>query len=264
MCNDSIDFRGDINLNGIANEIADWVVYNLFFLFGLDAFEIAPAAQIDASDVNNDDEPLTIRDLAYIWRIIIGDALPYPKSSGEVLADTAILTQDADAGEVSLTFPDSLVNLFMLFSGQIQPETGDSTILLQSVQATGHTRVLVSTAWPQQYPPVHAGIFSGLLFTYSGEGELVTVDVGDWHDNVVPTRIDVVGGASACGDANGSSVIDITDVVFLVEYIFSNGAAPDPLSQGDADCNGVINISDVIALVSFIFDAGAPPCNDCP
>jgi len=31
-CSDSIDARGDVNLNGIANEIADAVIYTNYFL----------------------------------------------------------------------------------------------------------------------------------------------------------------------------------------------------------------------------------------
>ena len=44
-----------------------------------------------------------------------------------------------------------------------------------------------------------------------------------------------------CGDADGNERIDITDVVFLVNYIFAGGPAPDPPESGDADCLGEVS-----------------------
>ncbi|MGB5106021.1 MAG: FlgD immunoglobulin-like domain containing protein [Candidatus Zixiibacteriota bacterium] len=77
--NDSIDARGDMNLNGIANEVADAVLYTNYFLKGMAAFTISPPAQIAASDINNDGITLTVGDLVYLLRVLIGDALPFPK-----------------------------------------------------------------------------------------------------------------------------------------------------------------------------------------
>jgi hypothetical protein len=77
-CADSIDRKGDLNLNGIENEIADAVLYTNYFLQGIIVFDNLEA-QTAASDVNNDGMPLTVGDLVYLIRIITGDALPFPK-----------------------------------------------------------------------------------------------------------------------------------------------------------------------------------------
>jgi hypothetical protein len=66
-----------------------------------------------------------------------------------------------------------------------------------------------------------------------------------------------------CGDADGSESIDISDAVFLINYIFNDGAAPDPLLAGDADCSGSIDISDVVYLINYIFNDGPAPCAGC-
>ncbi len=83
---DSIDARGDLNLNGVANEISDAVVYTNFFIYGLPAFHISVPGQIAASDVNADGIPLTVADLVLLVRIITGDATPIPKPSTAELA----------------------------------------------------------------------------------------------------------------------------------------------------------------------------------
>jgi len=78
VCADSIDARGDLNLNGIANEIADAVMYTGYFVQGLTAFS-SPEASIAASDVNADGIALSVADLVYLIRVIVGDAGPYAK-----------------------------------------------------------------------------------------------------------------------------------------------------------------------------------------
>lgn len=71
--------------------------------------------------------------------------------------------------------------------------------------------------------------------------------------------LSVVAGY-AIGDCDGSGEIDIDDVVFLINYIFSGGPAPDPIELGDADCSGEIDIDDVVFLIAYIFSSGPAPC----
>jgi hypothetical protein len=67
-----------------------------------------------------------------------------------------------------------------------------------------------------------------------------------------------------CGDANGDAATDISDVVYLIAYIFSGGSAPAPLLAGDANCDSAVDISDVVYLIAYIFSGGAAPCATCP
>jgi hypothetical protein len=67
-----------------------------------------------------------------------------------------------------------------------------------------------------------------------------------------------------CGNADGSDRVDIGDVVYLIEYIFSFGPPPDPYEIGDADCSGIVDISDVVYLIEYIFSFGPVPCLECP
>ena len=61
------------------------------------------------------------------------------------------------------------------------------------------------------------------------------------------------------GDADGNLAVNISDVVYLISYIFSSGPAPVPLASGDVNCSGSVSISDVVYLISYIFNGGAPP-----
>lgn len=66
------------------------------------------------------------------------------------------------------------------------------------------------------------------------------------------------------GDANGDALVNITDVVYMINYIFGGGPAPNPLPAGDANCDELANISDAVYLISYIFSSGQAPCTDCP
>lgn len=66
-----------------------------------------------------------------------------------------------------------------------------------------------------------------------------------------------------CGDADGTGQVDLSDVIFLVNYIFGGGLAPEPIKTGDVDCNGRINLTDAVYLVNYIFGGGPVPCAAC-
>jgi hypothetical protein len=64
------------------------------------------------------------------------------------------------------------------------------------------------------------------------------------------------------GDANGDGVIDVADVVYLINYLFISGPAPDPFWLGDANCDEVVDIADAVYLRNYLFLSGPPP--SCP
>ena len=76
----------------------------------------------------------------------------------------------------------------------------------------------------------------------------------------VPTCCHPVAGFFVPGDANGDGMLDISDAVYLISYIFAGGPAPNPLNAGDANCDGSVDISDCVYLIAYIFAGGPPPC----
>lgn len=61
------------------------------------------------------------------------------------------------------------------------------------------------------------------------------------------------------GDANGDGKIDVADVVYLINYLFAGGPAPQPYQAGDANCDGTIDSADVVYLINYLFAGGPPP-----
>jgi hypothetical protein len=66
-----------------------------------------------------------------------------------------------------------------------------------------------------------------------------------------------------CGDANGDGFIDISDAVYLIQYIFGGGPVPNPLCSGDANGDSTVDISDAVYLIAYIFSGGSAPVSDC-
>jgi hypothetical protein len=62
------------------------------------------------------------------------------------------------------------------------------------------------------------------------------------------------------GDFNNDGLIDISDAVAGIRYIFGEGPAPEPREAMDANCDGSNDVSDVTYLVAFIFGGGPAPC----
>jgi hypothetical protein len=66
------------------------------------------------------------------------------------------------------------------------------------------------------------------------------------------------------GDCNGDKLINVTDVVYLINYLFlvPPGPAPQPWAAGDVNCDGIINVTDVVYLINYLFlvPPGPPPC----
>ena len=63
-----------------------------------------------------------------------------------------------------------------------------------------------------------------------------------------------------CGDANGSGGSpDISDLTYLVDFLFRAGPAPVSMERADLNGSGSVNVSDLSYLVDFLFRGGPLP-----
>ena len=47
--------------------------------------------------------------------------------------------------------------------------------------------------------------------------------------------------------------------MYLTNYLFIGGTAPQPLEAGDVNCDDVVDIADVVYLANYIFIGGSAP-----
>lgn len=146
-CAKDLDDRGDINMNGVAYEISDAVMFTNYFIQGVSAFLNHAPGSMAASDVNGDGLTLTVADLVYLIRVVVGDAAPLPKPT--------LVTVDADGtyekGVLSVRGGDPMAAAFVIAKGNVTPtlESGAATMALsyEYSSETNQTRILV-------HPPI--------------------------------------------------------------------------------------------------------------
>jgi len=184
VCADSIDARGDINANGVANEIADAVMFTNYYITGLSAFGTHVESSIAASDVNADGIALSVADLVYLIRIIVGDVHPYSKP-----LPGANVTFSAQGNVVTYTAGTELGAAWLVFNVKSAgaPVLGDGAAKMDVVYSLNGSTLKVLV-----YNIGSNAIASGThtLMTVPGEGlELVSVEVADYNGNALNASV---------------------------------------------------------------------------
>ncbi len=256
MCAPIPIWPGDVNLNFIPFEIADWVLFSNYFVYGLGVFTVNIEDQIGASDVNEDGVPLTLQDLTYM-RSYIWDGHDVPHHPPDP-GDTVFFSQNTVAKTVSLTYTDSLRSVYMIFEGDLLPWGTEDYFDGQ------YTRVIIGCGmWPYDDSTIFE---QDSLFFYTGEGTFVAAYAA--ADGYTPIPTAIVGFAGDCClhkgnvDNDPSGELDIADLVYLVDYMFEDGPEPPCMRQADVIEDWSIDIADLVFLVDYMFNGGpaAPPC----
>ena len=182
---EEIDLIGDINLNNVAHEIADAVLFTNYFIYGTGVFSY-PEGSIAASDVNNDGIPLTVGDLVYLIRVITGDALPFAKLTPFAATAQIGVERTGDNLMVSSSSNLDLGAAYFVFSvngtAEVTPLINGMDI--KSDVVDGELRVLVYNIGEGRIP---AGTTD--LFSVNGDVELVESSVADYYGNDMNTTI---------------------------------------------------------------------------
>ncbi|MBN2226885.1 MAG: hypothetical protein JW763_05935 [candidate division Zixibacteria bacterium] len=54
-------------------------------------------------------------------------------------------------------------------------------------------------------------------------------------------------------DVNGDGGTNLLDILFLIDYVYQEGPAPDPLELGDINGDSGINLLDILDLIAYIY-----------
>ncbi|MEA3296408.1 MAG: T9SS type A sorting domain-containing protein [candidate division Zixibacteria bacterium] len=173
ICADSIDARGDINLNGLSNEIADAVLFTNYFVHGLSVFNVNVDGQIAASDVNADGVTLSVADLVYQIRIIVGDASPYMK-----VAPVSVDYAHAENGALMVDGIE-IGAAFVIAEGNVTPELTVPNMEMKYAFNGINTRILV-------YSLVGNSTTGQFL---NVEGDIISIEMATREGNPVSAKL---------------------------------------------------------------------------
>ena len=174
VCANEIDDRGDVNLNGVAYEIADAVLYSNYFVYGLGVFDPATMdAQIAASDINADGLTLSVADLVYLIRIVIGDADAYPKEVVSVNADYV-----HNNGMIKVNGELEVGAAAVVVEGNVIPELkAENMEMIYNFDGV-NTRILVYS--------LEGNSFSGEMLNV--DANIVSIDMADADGNPIAAK----------------------------------------------------------------------------
>lgn len=83
--------------------------------------------------------------------------------------------------------------------------------------------------------------------------------VRDPADHVSTDEVTVIVNARFIrGDGNGDLVVDVSDAIKVLLFLFAGAQLPCP-DAADANDDGVLNITDPIAILGYLFTATNPP-----
>jgi hypothetical protein len=180
LCAEPIDWTiGDIDLNGLAYELADFYLLADFFIHVESVFTVDKAKQLRACDINRDKFYPTLADLVYMNRIRTVDAvLPghlehFADTVNVRIDDVILLDSDIDLGAAHF-----------VFEGEVGFIALNSDMMVKSGYRDGNTHILF---YSTQMDKFEAG--SNRVLQLSSDAKLNSCESSGYHGNMVVTKI---------------------------------------------------------------------------
>ncbi|MCH9031535.1 MAG: hypothetical protein IIB00_04675 [candidate division Zixibacteria bacterium] len=152
--------------------------------------------------------------------------------------------------------PDSLLGGWATLNGGFGPTSLVDVIdLTISVEAEPGSIICFDSTF---IPPAGPWIYANGETVFPSWG----ASVGGYPDGGYCLSV-MEGCCVLPGDADYSGENDIADVIFIIRYIFRDGANPPCLDQADPNGDGQISISDALYLFRWISSVGASPAPVC-
>jgi len=199
----------------------------------------------------------------------------YQAGAGDVITAQVILRPDGSIKYQYLDVPAG----FEVDNCTVGIESPDGTDGLEVAYLTPYVKSSLAIEFFQPYRWLNIEGTGGALGT--GQADTLPVmftsaelDAGLYQANIiinsndpanaqvtVPASLTVtVEPAYLCGDVNNDGQgPNVTDLTYLVAYLFQGGPAPPIFEAADVNSSGALQVSDVTYLVAFLFQGGPGP-----
>jgi len=202
------------------------------------------------------------------------------RPNSEVVLNVYIFNDEPLGGfAVPLVFPDTVTNLDITCDSvsfvRTRSESSDYRVDSLSIQNSKNRLIVWAEWWTGELSPGN-GCVAKIYFHTGPAWDTtleVSVDTLMWPP-VQKLEFATVPGWSifpafvkGClkfspflhGDANSDRLLNASDVIYLVNYLFKGGPVPNPLTSGDSNCDGKVTVGDVVYLINYYFKSGPPP-----
>jgi hypothetical protein len=181
-------------------------------------------------------------------------SLPAPLSMSSHCPINMIL-EDPDLLRIGC---DSLGNLINEIPGAEYHQNPDDSIFIPDPKPGTYTLYCVHEAGAPEDDTLYSSIiWLGSLPPLMAAVNVHVPEFGEMHSFTYDYLSDF---HYLNGDANRDDNINIGDAVFLINYVFKGGPAPDPVLAGDANCDVEVNVGDAVRIIDHVFKGGQAPC----
>ena len=185
-----------------------------------------------------------------------------PSLTGDIHLTTQITDQAGATDTASFVFT---INLAVLVTTESLPEAVVETAYSYQLESEGGTG---TKTWTDKYNSLNGsgmslsseGLLSGSSSSAGSYGFYAVVEDETGSKAEKPLEL-VIGAAYICGDANADLSVNVSDAVYIINYVFVGGDAPNPLESADANCDLSVNVSDAVYIINFVFSGGNNPCD---
>lgn len=179
-CEDSVDGRGDVNINGQPFEIADELLFARYLVFGDSVLTISKRGQLVTTDINFDSELGTIEDYVLLHRRVhdLG-----PRCWAEeleiagMIPDTAFFSLAHDT--LFVETDDTLGAVLLSVVGNIWPRDPVLGMTVKYNFDGAVTRILIAP--DIESPSPNAYILSGPVFRGLNQGQILSIESATWR-----------------------------------------------------------------------------------
>ncbi|KAA3637562.1 MAG: hypothetical protein DWP97_00695 [Calditrichaeota bacterium] len=220
--------------------------------------------------------------------VIISSATTYSTNSGSV--PVYFYNDESLAGiEITLAYnsPDIMIDSFSFVGSRLEPYS-----LKGADQLTTNTVTVYSYALDEGLMSSGSGLLGTVYFSFIPNittPQTIVVDTAtllvsdrefstafsDENSNafspyILSGGITILSGSCCLGDRGNvdnspDDIVDISDIVYLVNFMFNLGPTPACPFEGNVDgsADEITDISDLVFLVQYSFNSGPPPPS-CP
>jgi hypothetical protein len=181
----------------------------------------------------------------------------------EVVVASNTMALDQEYVHVAMAYLVTPMDIHVILGGAIDPTQVDpATVTLNGLAA--NTSVILPE-WPDfdgqviklGFPMDDFVLGYGLLW----DQHVMTYTVSGQYFDTTPFSQDgdVLYYGHSVGDLNVDGQINITDLTFMVGYLFNGGAAPRVVATADVNASGNVNVADVTYFAAYLFSGGEAP-----
>jgi len=132
----------------------------------------------------------------------------------------------------------------------IDPEHGAVTITSSALPANAVFADSGNGIAGFQFNPISGQLGAIYQVVFIAQDPLAAADTIITHYRVV---------AFMRGDANSDNRLDVSDIMFLVNYLYKHGRSPASFEAADVNFDQTLNLLDASFLTNYFYKAGPPP-----